>query len=307
MLLVVLVVVVGLGGVFRFAHRFEPVFGRDAIHVARQASELVVDLGGLFGGAGDDQRRPRLVDQDVVHLVDDREVVAALDAVLERFRHVVAQVVEAKLGVGAVGDVAGVFDLPRRVVVGVLDRGDADPERVVDRFHPFRVAAGQVVVDGDDVNAVAGQRVEEDGERGGQGLPLAGFHLGDGTVVEDHAADQLDVVVALTEGAASGLAGQGEGLWQQVVERLTITRPGAELVGLLAQLVVREQLHLGLDLVDRLGAPVVGLELAALPHTQRAGDHVPCIGHRSRVAMGRLAPQLDLACPTTRRCAPASG
>ena len=196
-LLVELVVVVDLGGVLALAERFQLFFGLDADQLFGQAGEGVVGLGRLFGRAGDDQRRPRLVDQDVVDLVHDREVVAALDAVLELRGHVVAQVVEAELGVGPVGDVAGVFALPGRVVVAVLDGGDADPERVVDRLHPFRVAAGQVVVDGDDVDAVAGQRVEEDRQGRGQGLALAGPHLGDRAVVEDHAADQLHVVVAL--------------------------------------------------------------------------------------------------------------
>ena len=79
-----------------------------ADHLLRQAGERVVGVGGLLGAAGDDQRRPRLVDEDVVDLVDDREVVVALDALLERVRHVVAQVVEAELGVGPVGDVGGV-------------------------------------------------------------------------------------------------------------------------------------------------------------------------------------------------------
>ena len=44
-----------------------------------------------------------------------------------------------------------------------LDDADRDAEDVVDRLHPERVAAGEVVVDGDDVDAVAGERVEEDG------------------------------------------------------------------------------------------------------------------------------------------------
>ena len=279
-LLVVFVVVLGLGGVFRFAERFQPVFGRDALHLPGQAGELVVDLRRLFGRAGDDQRRARLVDQDVVDLVDDREVVAALHAVLERSGHVVAQVVEAELGVGAVGDVAGVLDLPRRVVVGVLDRGDADPERVVDRLHPFGVAAGQVVVDGDDVDAVAGQRVEEDRQGRGQRLALAGLHLGDRPVVQHHAADQLHVEMALADAAPRRLAGQREGLGQQVVERLAAAGALAQRVGLGAQLLVAEQLHLRLDRVDLLGALLVGLEFAALSHTQRARDHVPCIRHR---------------------------
>ena len=207
-----------------------------------------------------------------------------LDAVLERVGHVVAQVVEAELGVGAVDDVAGVLALPGGVVVALLDRGDADAEHVVDGLHPFGVAAGEVVVDGDEVDAVAGQRVEEDGKRRGQGLALARLHLGDRALVQDHATDQLHVVVALADRAAGGLAGQGKGLGQQIVERLAVGRALAQIVGLLAQLGIVEQLHLRLDPVDRLGALLVPLELAPLADAQRARDHVPCSRHCSRVA-----------------------
>ena len=67
--------------------------------------ELVVELGRLVGRARDDQRRPGLVDEDGVDLVDDGEDVAALGHELAGAVHVVAQVVEAELVVGAVGDV----------------------------------------------------------------------------------------------------------------------------------------------------------------------------------------------------------
>ena len=157
------------------------------------------------------------------------------------------------------------FSLPRRVVVVLLDRGDADPERLVDRRHPLGVAAGQVVVDGDHVDGIAGERVEEDGERRGQGLALAGLHLGDRAGVEHHAADQLDVEVALAERAARGLADQRERLGQQVVERLAVAGALAQLVGLGAELGVVEQLHLGLDPVDRLDPPLVLLNCAPRP------------------------------------------
>ena len=43
-------------------------------------------------------------------------------------------------------------------------------------------------------------------ERAGQRLALAGAHLGDGAAVQHHAADQLDVEMALAEGALGGLA-----------------------------------------------------------------------------------------------------
>ena len=77
----------------------------------RDTRELGVPLARSLGGTRDDQRCPRLIDQDRVDLVDDGEVVATLHEILECMRHVVAQVVEAELVVGAVGDVGGVGDL----------------------------------------------------------------------------------------------------------------------------------------------------------------------------------------------------
>ena len=65
-------------------------------------------VGGLVGGAGDDERRAGFVDEDGVHFVDDAEVLTALDHVGELKLHVVAEVVKAELVVGAVGDVGGV-------------------------------------------------------------------------------------------------------------------------------------------------------------------------------------------------------
>ena len=53
-------------------------------HDLRELGELHVEVGRLLGRAGDDQRRTRLVDEDVVDLVDDAERVAVLDLLLQR-------------------------------------------------------------------------------------------------------------------------------------------------------------------------------------------------------------------------------
>ena len=70
--------------------------------------------------------------------------------------HVVAQVVEAELAVGAVGDVALVGAAavgPGPCPPGCTPARDARAR--VDGEHPLAVAAGQVVVHGDDVDALA--------------------------------------------------------------------------------------------------------------------------------------------------------
>ena len=76
-----------------------------ALQVRDDLVGLVVLVGRFLAGAGNDQRRAGFVDQDRIDFVDDGEVVAALHAVLQVELHVVAQVIEAELVIGAVGDV----------------------------------------------------------------------------------------------------------------------------------------------------------------------------------------------------------
>ena len=183
------------------------------------AVDLVVEIGGLVGGPRDDERRPGFVDQDAVDLVDHREAVPALDVAGQLELHVVAEVVEAELVVGAVRDVAGVGALPLLVVQFVLDHADREAEEPVDAAHPLRVAPRQVVVHGDHVHAVAGERVQVRGQRRDKRLALAGLHLGDLAVVQHHAADELHVEMAHVQGAPARFPDHREGVHQHVVER----------------------------------------------------------------------------------------
>ena len=116
--------------------------------------------------------------------------------------------------------------------------------------HPLGLVLGQVVVDGDDVDAAAGQRVQVGGQHGGQGLALAGLHLGDVAQVQRGAAHELDVEVPLAEHPAGGLADGGESLGQQLVQGLAVGVPLPELVGHRPQLGVGQCLEVVLDRVD---------------------------------------------------------
>ena len=102
------------------------------------------------------------------------------------------------------------------------------------------------------MHALAGERVEIDRQGGDQGLAFAGLHLGDGAFVQHHAADQLDVEMALAERALGRLAHRGEGRHQDVVERLAVGELVAGTPSVrAAQLVVGERRDLGLERVDR--------------------------------------------------------
>ena len=195
--------------------------GLDELALFELRNDLVGDgvfVGGLVGGAGDDEGGAGFVDEDGIDFVDDAVEVAALDLVGELELHVVAEVVEAELVVGAVGDVGAVGFAALLVGEVVDDDADGEAEEAVDLAHPLGVALGEIVVDGDDVDAVAGEGVEVAGEGGDEGLAFAGLHLGDLALVEDHAADHLDVEVAHADDAAAGFADYGEGFGEDVVE-----------------------------------------------------------------------------------------
>ncbi len=265
--------------------------------------ELRVQLGRVVALAADDQRRARLVDQDRVDLVDDGVVEVALDHLVERPGHVVAQVVEADLVVGDVRDVAVVRRLARVVVEVVLDHADRHVEGLVDRAHPLRVALGQVVVDGDQVDALAGQRVQVDRQGRDERLALAGAHLGDVALVQRLPAHDLHVEVAHPQHPLARLADDREGLRDQAVERLAALQPGAELGRLAAQLVVGELGGRRFERVDAVGgfAKPVDFALVAVEQGFEEG-HTGYKPFAARVGSSRAAAQST----KNERCEPLS-
>ena len=168
----------------------------------------------------------------------------------------------------------------------VLDAADGQTQELVDLAHPLGVAASQVVVDRDDVDAAAGQRVQVHGHRRDEGLALAGLHLGDLAGVQDHAADELHVEGPHPERADRGLARDGERLLQDLVEdgrprflrvvgvrtleRLRDPRP--ELGGLAPQRLVGQGLDGRFERVDALHARQHLLDVALVLRAEDLGQ-----------------------------------
>jgi len=240
----------------------------------------VVLVRRILRRTGDDQRRPRLVDENGVDLVDNGKIEGALDILLQGELHVVPQVVEAELVVGAVGDVGGIGFAPLVVVQPVNDDADGEAEKLVEPPHPLRVTPCQVVVHRDNMDPPAGKAVQVGGKGGHQGLPFAGFHLGNLAGVEHHAADKLHVEVAHPQDPFARLAADGKGLRQNRLQGLP---PGVALAKLhctAAQFVIGQGRHLrlhGIDFIDNrpetLELPLV---LAAEYFLDKISQHVEC-------------------------------
>ena len=226
----------------------------------------LVDVPG--GGSGDDERGAGLIDEDGVDLVDDDEGVPALDQVIGALGHVVAQVVEAELVVGAVGDVAGVLLAALDGGLAHKDAAGGQSQETVDAPHEVGLVLGEVVVDGDDVYPLAGQGPQVGGHRGHEGLALTGLHLGDVAAVEGGTAHDLDVVGTHAQHPVGCLHDRGEGLGQETVERLSVLVALLELIGHVAQLGVGELTELLGKRLDLVGDGIKLLQGTALTNAK---------------------------------------
>ena len=122
------------------------------------------------------------------------------------------------------------------------------------------------------MDALAFQGVEIGGQRGDERFAFAGDHFGDVAAVEHDAAHQLHVVVPHAQEAAAGLAADGKGLDQQVVERLARGQPLAELGRLLRQLGVGHRLVLRLQGGDGVDLRLELPDKAGVRRTEQRGD-----------------------------------
>ena len=232
-----------------------------------------VEIGAVLRRTGDDERRAGFVDEDRVDLIDNREGVAALHHLRHVVLHVVAQIVEAEFVVRAVGDVRRI-GLPALIVIETMhDDADGYPEKLVDLAHPLGVAASEIVVDGDDVHALAGERVQVNRGRRDQRLALAGAHFGDCAFMQNQAADQLNVEMTLLEGPLRRLSHRRKGGRDQVVQRLPRRKLGAQLRGLRQQLLIAQRLEFRLQRIDRRHLRPVALQPAVVGRAEDPLHH----------------------------------
>ena len=165
----------------------------------------------------------------------------------------------------------------------MLEAAGGEAEERIDLAHPERVATGEVVVDGDDVDALASKCVEVDGKGGDERLALAGLHLGDLAIVEGSAADELDVEVAQADGAPRGLPHDGERLIAEVIERFAAGDALAEGGGSGGELVVGEGGQAAFEVSDDIDHALVALDFLVVrvaEDVEQFAEHVmdglPC-------------------------------
>ena len=145
---------------------------------------------------GDNQRRTGIIDQDGVHLIDDREVMTTLNEIQRADRHVITQVVKTELIVRTKGNIAGI-GLTTLIGIGFIavNTIDTQAQELIEGTVPLAVTFGEVVINGHYVNTFVREGVEVHRQGSNQGLTFTGRHLGDLTLMQHDTTEELHIIV----------------------------------------------------------------------------------------------------------------
>ena len=100
--------------------------------------------------------------------------------------------------------------------------------KLIDTSHFVGTDTGKIVVDRDDMNALACKRVEICGESCHKRFAFTGFHFGNTSLVKNDTAKHLHAEGAFTEYAVVCLANSGKSLGQNIIQGFSCGKTVAE-------------------------------------------------------------------------------
>ena len=208
-----------------------------------EAVRSAVHVRGLIAFAGNDQRRSRFINEDGVNFVDDGVVEFALHHFFFVGDHVVTQIVETVFVVGSVCNVRQISLAAFFFLNAVDNAANCQPQESVQFAHPLHVTLSQVIIDGDDVNAFAFQRIQISRQRSHQSLTFTSLHLGNTSLMEYDAADDLYTEVFHAQGSLCTFTAYRKSFRQKIVQCFPCCNTVFELLCFSPQLLIGKLLH----------------------------------------------------------------
>ena len=193
---------------------------------------------------------------------------AALNHLREFILHVVAQVIKAVLVVGAVSDIAGVSSATLVIIQAVDDDTHAHAEKVINLSHPLRVAPGKVIIDGHNMDTTARQSIQINRERRDKRFAFSRFHFCNAALMQHHAADQLNIEMALTQRTPCSFPHGRKGWHKQIIQCFTRSDLGFEHFGTGQQLRVAQCLYFRFKRVDGFDLGSIAFDPAVVGRTE---------------------------------------
>ena len=152
--------------------------------------------------------------------------------------HVIAQIVKSQLIVGAVGNIGGVRLLAFFVIEILRDQSDRETHILIELAHPLGVTARKIVIDGNDVHAITGESIQIGRQSRHKGFTFTGFHLGDTSLVQHNATDNLYGEVLHAQHTPPRLTADGKSIRENIICGLSVRETFLQDHGLIFELIL---------------------------------------------------------------------
>ena len=220
------------------------------LHLTGQQVAHLIQCRRLTTLSGNDQRGSRFIDQYGVHLIDDGIMQSAQNQLFLVDDHIITQIIKSQLVVRHIGDVAVVGCLSLLGGHAVKYHTDLQSQELMYLSHPLGITLCQIVVDGNNMDTLAFQRIQIGRKSGHQGLTFTGTHLCDTSLMQDDTTDQLYSVVLHVQNTLCSLSYGCIRLRKQIIQRLSIVQTHLVFVGLAAQFLIGKCLHRRTECLD---------------------------------------------------------
>ena len=175
-----------------------------------------------MSSAAYDERGTCLVHEYAVHFVDNGVFETALNFIRLILDHIIAQIVKSEFVVGRVHNIAIVrFDLFFSGHMRIVD-AYGKSQKLEYFTHPLCVTLCKIFVDGNDMHTFFVECLEICGKRSNKRLTFTGTHLGNSSLIEDHAAHELNVEVSHSQHSVACLSYRSKRFGKQSFEAFAL-------------------------------------------------------------------------------------
>ena len=221
-----------------------------ALHLTCQQITHLVQRCGLAALSGNDQRGSRFIDQYGVHLIDDGIMQSTQNQLFLVNNHVITQIIKSQFVVGNISDITLVSFLSLLGGHAVQYHADLQSQELMYLTHPLRITLRQIVIDGNDMDALAFQSIQISRKGRHQRLTFTGTHLCDTSLMQDDTTDQLYSVVLHVQNTLCSLSYGCISLRKQIVQSLSLGQTLLVLLGLTTQFLIGKCLHCRAECLD---------------------------------------------------------
>ena len=103
------------------------------------------------------------------------------------------------------------------IVHASLDASDGQAKKTVYLAHPFGITTGQIIINRNNVNALLFKSVQVNRKSGNKGFAFTRPHFSNFSVVQNNAAHNLNIEMALLQSSLRSLTDRREGIDQDII------------------------------------------------------------------------------------------